>query len=92
MAGKVLILRKGESIDISVEALAEGPYGDVPVPNAEIKAKVIGKRKVVRISPSIILTDEKGLAEFTITANKKGNARVFFKAQTARKILKVRVK
>ncbi|MEK7071005.1 MAG: hypothetical protein AAB966_04310 [Patescibacteria group bacterium] len=46
---------------------------------------------MISVSPSIILTDEKGLAEFTITASAKGRGKVFFTAQSVRKILKVRV-
>lgn len=92
MAGEVLILRKRESCDVSVEALAEGPYGDISISNVEIKAKVIGKKKIVSVSSSTSLTDEKGLAEFTITAKAKGNAKIFFTAQGERKILKVKVK
>jgi hypothetical protein len=91
--GKTLILRKGKSVKVSAEALAEGSFGDIPVLNVAVNARVIGKnaRKMMNISPSSTITDENGMAEFTITAAAKGSGKIFFRSQGARKILKVKV-
>lgn len=92
MARGKLILRKGKSIKVSVEALASGPFGDIPVPKVAVKAKV-GDKKIVNISPPNALTDANGQATFTITAKKKiGNAKITFKAGNVKKILVVKVK
>ena len=86
LKGNRLILRKGESIKISAEALSGGEA----ISNAEIKAEVdYGE---VTVSPSVATTDESGLAEFTITAKKKGNAKIFFTSGDAKKVLRVKVK
>ena len=91
---KTLILRKGKSVKVSAEALAEGSFGDIPVPNVAVKARVIGKnaRRMINISPPTVLTDKNGMAEFTITATAKGSGKIFFRSQNARKILKVKIK
>lgn len=89
MTGEKLILRKGKSCEVSVEALSDGHDGDVPVPYTQIKVK--GGRKV-RVSPSSAFSDSSGSAKFTITARTKGNGKIFFTAQNVKKILKVRVK
>jgi len=91
---KTLILRKGKSVRVSVEALAEDSFGDIPVPNVAVKARVIGKnaRRMINISPPTVLTDKNGMAEFTITATAKGSGKIFFRSQNARKILKVKIK
>lgn len=86
LEGNRLILRKGGSIKISAEALSGGEA----ISNAEIKAEVdYGE---VTVSPSVATTDESGLAEFTITAKKRGDAKIFFTSGDAKKILRVKVK
>lgn len=82
-----LILRKGKSIKISAEALSGGEA----ISDAEIEAEA--DNGVVTVSPSVATTDENGLAEFTITARKKGNAKISFTSGDAKKkILRVKVK
>ena len=89
----ILRIRKGKNCEISVEALAEGPYGDIPVSNVAVKAKVTREnRRIVRVSPSETLTGENGRATFTITAKKKtGVVKVTFKAGDVKKSIKVKV-
>lgn len=92
-SGNLILLRKGESCKVSAEVLAEGGFGDIPIPNVAIKARVHGKgAKKVSISPSSVLSGRNGTAEFIITAKRKGNAKIFFTAQNIKKILIVKVK
>ena len=87
-----LIIRKGKSIKISVEALAEGPFGDIPVPNVVVKVRVKNGKGRINISPLTALTDENGQTTFTITAKKKtGIAKVMFTAGSVKKTLIVKV-
>ena len=84
-----LVLRKGESIEITAETLAEGPFGDVPIPNVEVTAKVVGKR--IKISSSSVLTNNDGQAKFTVTARKVGRTKITFKAGDVKRSIIVKV-
>ena len=87
--GKLLI-RKGKEVEVSVEALAEGAFGDILMPNVVITAKVVGRR--IKISPSDALTNDYGQATFTITAKKKiGNSKVTFKAGKVKRSVIIKV-
>ncbi|KKT20729.1 MAG: Esterase, PHB depolymerase family [Parcubacteria group bacterium GW2011_GWB1_43_8] len=88
--GEKLLIRKGKEVEISVEALAEGPYGDVPIPNVEVTAKVSGKR--IKISPSNALTNNDGQAKFMVTARKAGRTKITFQAGGKKKSIIVKVK
>ena len=70
-------------------ALAEGPYGDVPIPNVEVTAKVSGKR--IKISPSNALTNNDGQAKFMVTARKAGRTKITFQAGGKEKAIIVKV-
>ena len=69
--------------------MASGPFDDVPLPNVEVTAMV---RRGIKISPLNALTDKNGQATFTITAKKKGNSKVTFKAGDVKKSIIVKVK
>ena len=87
-----LIIRKGKSIKVSVEASTEGPFGDIPVPNVVVKVRVKNGKGRINISPLTALTDENGRATFTVVAKKRtGNTRVTFMAGSVKSKVTVKV-
>jgi len=85
-----LFLLKGETTEVAAKVLDEGGK---PVPNVPIIGTLSSNKKV-SFSPSSALSNEEGLANFTVTANnlKKGGATITFTAQEIKKNLRVKVK
>ncbi len=85
-----LSLNREESSEVTV--IVTGGY-DYPVEGEVVTAKVNkeGKKRIT-VSPSTVTTDSNGQATFTITAKeKKGTAKVKFKADCLKKSVTVKV-
>ncbi len=83
-----LVLRKGQSVEITVSVKGAG---DCPVEGITVTASVSSKR--ISVSPIKQETDENGEATLTITAkNMIGITNITFRAGNLKKTLRVRVK
>jgi len=84
-----LKLKKKKSDDVMVTLTGEG---DCPVAGETVKARITKGKSLITVSPASAITNDDGQAEFTIMAVKKtGNAKVKFKSDNVKTILKVKV-
>jgi hypothetical protein len=84
-----LKLKREESDDVLVTLTGEG---DCLVEGETIKAKITNGKKRISVSPTSVITNADGQAEFTITAlEKTGNAKVKFKGADVKTIVEVKV-
>ena len=84
------LARKGrEKVEVTVAA----GWDDCTVEGAIVTATINAPgKKRISVSPSSAITDENGQATFTITAKKKGNSKVTFKAGDVKKSIIVKVR
>ena len=84
-----LVLYKGEETTVTVRALASS---GVSVSGVEVKSEVKAKNlEKIKIDPATSLSDADGQAVFTVKGEEKGRCILFFKAQSLKKKMPVKI-
>ncbi|WP_347274678.1 choice-of-anchor V domain-containing protein [Candidatus Kuenenia sp.] len=81
-------LQTGETREITVAVKGNN---NCDVEGVTVKSKINKGKRSIKISPEKEETDDDGNAIFTITAKKKGNAKVTFKAEKLKTKIKIKV-
>jgi len=81
-------LQSGETEELTISVKGDN---DCQAEGETVKAKVKKGKKSIMVSPKSEITDDEGNAAFTISAKKKGNAKITFKAEGLKSKIKIKV-